>query len=227
MKKISFILMALVCCSAMMAGDMTARAIITMSTISGAEDELEMYEVAEFTSAFEGGYDVRKLMNTGSTALINVFARTEAGDLSSIFTNDLAGTPIVITTNGQTTKYTFTFSQVIGNLILEDMLLHTYTTMTEGGKYSFSADMNQTISDRFRIYKPGEFKVCTTFDHVEIYENTGTNNIVVTNAAGETVVDVAPVPVYQTIDLSGKPSGHYFLTVNGETYEFCNKPVSE
>lgn len=225
MKKIIIILVNIILCSSLMAA-VTEKCWITMTSDQGGTDVVKFYAEEGYTDAFDNSADVTKMWNTGNPTNVNIYCTLPCGDLSSIVTEVIKGLPINIKTNELSENYTFTFSKVLGTVILEDRLLHTYTTMVNDGTYNFTAQKNQTITGRFFIYKPGEFKVCTTFDHVELYDNAGTDNIVITNMAGDTVVNVAPVAIFQSIDLSGKDAGHYVLTVNGTDYEFCNKPVS-
>lgn len=222
MKKLNMMLLALIASLGAMA---QSTVVVNITAANDSKDVLNLIEVSTFSPEYVKGEDAApKLMPAGD----NVYIYSVLGDnlCSQIGTNNLIGTWITVKTNSST-SFTFSFTGKTGKTFnLIDHVLNTSTPMVEGVSYPFTAAANTTISDRFEIgvYTPGEFKVCTTFDHVEIYENQGTDNIVITNAAGETVVDVAPVSVFQSIDLSGKPAGHYFLTVNGETYEFCNKP---
>ena len=190
----------------------------SQSSISG--DFIMMAESPSWSSGKDNGPDGPKYPIPGN---LQIWVPTSFGDMGTLGTDNLEGTPITIQTIGDE-EYTFSFSGVEGReLKFLDKELNKLTVINNTNKYVVTLAKNTTIANRFFIYKP-EFKVCTTFDHVEIYENEGSDNIVITNAAGDTIVDVAPVSVFQTIDLSGKPSGHYFLTVNGETYEFYNKP---
>ncbi len=173
--------------------------------------------------------DIVKMMNAETQ--VSVYAISPSlGNLSQIQTNQLEGTYIGFHANTNT-NYTMTFDWLKGGQVLiRDLYEGTEFYATADKVYNFTvATKKTTYNDRFiigGIHTP-EFKVCTTYDKVEIYDNEGTDNIVITNMAGEKVVDVPPThdPV-QVIDLSGEDAGHYILTVNGTQYEFCNKPES-
>ncbi len=200
--------------------------ITLTNTTSTQSDKVLLIESEDFTPNFENGYDEAKALIGGS---IYVYAITNYGQQSKVYTNSWNNLPIGYqnVTNSAAT-FSFSFDNFKGDFTyyLFDKTLKTMTLIKEGATYEFTVAANEVNETRFEIVKP-TFKVCTTFDQVEIYDNEGSDNIVITNAAGETVVDVVPVAPIQVIDLSGKPAGHYFLTVNGETYEFCNKPEAK
>ena len=64
--------------------------------------------------------------------------------------NDLDGAALGVLTD-EATEYTITFSDVIGKLYLVDG--EKYIEIVEGGSYTFKAEANQTIADRFSISK--------------------------------------------------------------------------
>ena len=231
MKKFSILFALVMAISAMAQTPTFNRIRINLqNTNTTRSDYAYLIESPDFTADFENGYDVIKGTLGGD---IFVYSITTDGRQSDYFNNTLENLPIGFwnkTDNAATMK--FTFSEIQHGLegdftyYLKDNSNDSLTIINQFTEYVFTAAANEQNDTRFMIVKP-EFKVCTTFDHVEIYGNVGSDNIVITNAAGETVVDVAPVPVYQAIDLSGKPAGHYFLTVNGTQYEFFNKPEAK
>ncbi len=201
--------------------------VVNITAANDSKDVLNLIEVSTFSPNYVQGEDAApKLMPAGDN--VYIYSVLDTKNCSQIGTNNLIGTWITLKTNSAT-SYTFSFTGKTGKTFgLIDHVLNITTPMVEGVKYPFTAEANTTISDRFEIgeYVPGEFKVCTTFDHVELYDNAGTDNIVIINKASKKVITVAPShePI-QSIDLSGEDAGHYILTVNGTDYEFCNKPV--
>ena len=243
MKKQLITLIALAISSVAMAA-ITRSAVIKMTMTSQNNtigDDLILVESDSYSTERDLGADIDKQMGV-TTPAVNEFlyafgSFSTTGKLSMLAIDNLEGVPLGIKGNTTDVQYTITFPNVTiiegrDSLYLEDILLKKFTKIRPNDSYTFTIEdgqKGQEINDRFRISipVPGEFKICTTFDHVEIYENTGSDNIVITKMAGDTVVNVAPVPVYQAIDLSGKPAGHYFLTVNGTQYEFFNKPEAK
>lgn len=225
MKKSILLLAAIFCMTNIFAAiTVTAKVkVLVKSASSISGDFIMMVESPDLSSGRDNSYDGPKNPIAGN---LQMWVPASFGDMGTFGTNDLEGTPITVQTIGDE-EYTFSFSGVDGReLKFYDKELNKLTVINSTNTYVVTLDKNTTIANRFFIYKPGEFKVCTTFDHVELYDNAGTDNIVITNMAGDTVVNVAPVAIFQTIDLSGKDAGHYVLTVNGTDYEFCNKPVS-
>lgn len=207
------------------------------TTATETSYKIRITEDDTYSNQFENGVDA-ELLSLSPSNSHSVFLYAFVGNkmCSSVYDSLVTNRHIGFQTNRVDNKYSITFTTVEGrNLKFYDAALDSTFLITSNNQVynfevnttncpSYVAGTNTPINDRFILEPVFEFKVCTTFDHVEIYENQGSDNIVITNAAGETVVDVAPVPVFQTIDLSGKPAGHYFLTVNGTQYEFCNKP---
>lgn len=226
MKRNLFLAIALVSCIGMYADQAEVRITITGETYPNlSNDNVYLMQNTWYSSAKDTS-DIVKMMNPETQ--VSVYAISpNLGNLSTMQIDKLEGTYIGFHANANT-NYKMTFDWLKGaQVLIRDLYEGTEFYATADQVYNFTvATAKTTYNDRFIIggtHIP-EFKICTTFDHVEIYDNEGADNIVITNAAGETVVDEAPVPVFQSIDLSGKPAGHYFLTVNGETYEFCNKP---
>lgn len=213
---------------------LTASLTIKVTSEWSGGDVLVFMEKSTYSDTeADYGADVEKIPNTGEGS-INLYGIVGTKHYSTVAKQHLEGSPIGFMTNEFDTHYdveftTATYADGRDTLFFEDMEKGTLTKIVKGTKFGidFETAAARTIDNRFRIYKPLVFQVCAYYDNVEIQGNTGTDNIVITNAAGDTIVDEAPVPVYQAIDLSGKPAGHYFLTVNGETYEFCNKPEAK
>ena len=170
-----------------------------------------------------------------NTANVNIYVINNE-KYSQLSKQVLSNIPLAIVTNREDASkqtYTLTFNVLDGrNLTLYDKVEDKLIEMT--GTYEFTvnttnctsyvAGTNTRIEDRFMIEPVFEFKVCVTFDQIEIYNNPSKDNIVVTDVNGAKVKDVVPAGRIQVISMTDQPAGHYFLTVNGETYEFCNKP---
>ena len=136
---------------------LTARARITVSSPSGKSDMLSLVENTDYTSGFDNGYDVVKMMNTDSLA-INLYAEVEGNYVSTLATNDLTNTQLIFDGNGVDESYTFTFSNVTGTLTLYDIYNNISTTLTEGGTYIFSSLYLEDIGNRFCInYQPSYY----------------------------------------------------------------------
>lgn len=200
-----------------------------------AGDKVNLLVGSGFTTDFDNDYDKSKKMGSAeSPTVINFYAYCAGWlEVSPKYAANAAepvadGQPFVFESNDLDTEYTITFSikQGTPKWYFYDAQLDSATLITDGGTYVFTQAVSTKAETRFRIQAP-EFKICTTYDAVEIYGNEGTDNIVITTLANDTIVNVAPVEVFQTIDLSDKAAGHYVLTVNGTQYEFCNKPVSD
>lgn len=174
--------------------------------------------------------DVDKIPNTGEGS-INLYGFKGTKHYSTVAKQHLEGSPIGLMTNEFDSHYDVEFTTAKyadgrDTLYFEDLEKGTLTKIVKGTKFSldFETAKKDTIEDRFRIYKPYAFQVCAYKNYVEITGNEGTDNIVITTLAGDTVVNIAPQLGIQTFDLSGKDAGHYILTVNGTDYEFINKP---
>lgn len=228
MKKTLIFIAMMICSLAVVTAANTAQFIAYVAAANDATcmDQSIYLENASYTPAFVNKQDATKMDRVAGKPY--VYTLVEGKICGVTATNNLEGTFIVVCTTAAT-EYVFSFANVAGRqLYLKDHVTNVLTPITTTDKYTFSAAANSTLADRFEIVvRTPEFKICTTYDHVELYDNAGTDNIVITNMAGDTVVNVAPVAIFQSIDLSGKDAGHYVLTVNGTQYEFCNKPVSE
>lgn len=228
MKKLFLSITMLICAVAVaMAADNTAQFIAYVAEANDATNkDMSIYlENAGYSPAFNNkGEDATKMARVANKPY--VYTLIEGNLCGSTGTNNLEGTFIVVCT-ATATQYTFSFASVDGrDLYLKDHVTNTYTCIKSTNTYTFTAAANSTLDDRFEIVSAPAFQVCAYYDNVKITGNIGTDNIVITTLANDTIVNVAPQMGVQTIDMSGKDAGHYVLTVNGTNYEFCNKPVS-
>jgi len=124
-----------------------AIACVQLTSINGKRDKLYLFEGADYSSAFDKGYDARKMNTSG----MHIAALDADNELAIIATDNLEGTALTLTT-GNATDYTLSFSNVSGKaLAIYDVLTDVTTNMVEGATYSFSADANTTIDNRFRV----------------------------------------------------------------------------
>ncbi len=219
---------------AMSAQTITASGTITMKGVpSGTSDVLEIYQITEaHANSFDNGWDATKMMNTLLPTSVNLYAQTSYGKLSIVALPDIAGLPLPIITNENETSYVFSFSDVDGDIKIEDMELDSIHPMSKGN-YAFTAESGKkTIANRFRIYKPftgdaGDLVVCVYYSSIEIQNNPYTTDIVVKDLDGNVVLTKTARTTPQTISLENLAAGHYILVIGDKTYEFCNKPVSD
>lgn len=234
MKKSLLMIAAILGSMALSAQTFTASCTITMKGVpSGTPDELYIYEIKEaHADKFDNGMDATKMINNRLSTSVNVYAQTSYGKLSTVALPDIKGLPLPIITNESETNYVFSFSDVDGDIKLDDMELDSIHPMSKGD-YAFVAENGKkTIANRFRIYKPftpdaGELAVCVYFDNIEITNNPYTDNIVVKDMEGNVVLTKAPRATPQVISLENLASGHYFLEIGTESFEFYNKPEAK
>ena len=133
----------------------------------GWRDQVFLLESEEYDAAFENGYDAHKLMQGN----LNIF--TVEGDeaLAVDATNSIAGTRIGVRT-GAETAYTLTFGALNGETewALYDVETKETIDIEEGMQYTFFAEPNSEIRDRFYIAERNDAPAITT-DLEEV--NTG------------------------------------------------------
>lgn len=130
-------------------------------------DCLFMLESERFDAAYEEGYDARRI----SSEALDIFTIRENDQLSIDATNSLIGTHVGVRT-GEETMYTFFFSHLNSEkeLALLDWETEQITEITENAEYTFFAEPNSMITDRFEIIewdgsnKPG---IATGVENVE------------------------------------------------------------
>lgn len=134
---------------------------------NGWMDHLFMIESEQFNTKYEGGYDARKRMGDE----LNIFAVENNDQLSVDATNSIIGTRVGVRT-GEETMYTMFFSHLNSEkeLALLDWETEQITEITENAEYTFFAEPNSMITDRFEIIewdgsnKPG---IATGVENVE------------------------------------------------------------
>lgn len=120
---------------------------VTISA-NGWSDNLYMLESDSYDKAFEAGYDAAK-MNSGE---FNVFALEGESRLAVDATNNIIGTYVGVRT-GEETTYTLSFSHLMTNneLFLLDKEANEIVDIYDGVEYTFYAEPNTEITERFQI----------------------------------------------------------------------------
>lgn len=241
-KNILLIAMAFVCSSIYAAvPDITANMTITISHDQAANDDVvNLYEMPTATLAQMKLYSSSKRINGGLPENLNIYALNDSvfeGRLGTLATTSLINQYIGVATNQVATNYEFKFTNVSitdpeRKLYLVDLQEGSKKEIVEDMTYSFVAAMADTIETRFMIDReltpdPGELAVCVYFNEIQINNNPYTTDIVIKDAEGNVVLTKVARATPQVISLEELASGHYFLEIGTETYEFCNKPEAK
>lgn len=239
-KSISLLFAILVAGFSFAASKYNALTQIELKSQSGATNAVLVVENPNAATEMDSANLATYFEYVENTANVNIYVINNE-KYSQLSKQVLSNIPVGVVTNREDASkqtYTLTFNKLEGrNLLLYDVALDSLVEMSNGGKYvfevnktncpSYVAGTNTRIEDRFIIEPVFEFKVCVTFDQIEIYNNPSKDNIVVTDVNGAKVKDIVPAGRIQVISMTDQPAGHYFLTVNGETFEFYNKPEAK
>ncbi len=125
----------------------------------GVADNLYMLESDQYDTAFENGYDAKK-MNSGEA---NIFSVEGDDYLAVDATNSLIGTQIGVRT-GDTTAYVLVFTHLNSErpLSLLDNETNETIDINEGTEYTFFAVPNSEITGRFSIVESANAPTVTT-----------------------------------------------------------------
>ena len=125
----------------------------------GWKDHVFLLESEEYDAAFENGYDAHKLVSGN----LNIFTLENEEVLAVDATNRIAGTKIGVRT-GAETAYTLTFGAVSGETewSLYDAETQETVDIEEGKQYTFFAEPNSEIRDRFYIAERNDSPAVTT-----------------------------------------------------------------
>lgn len=125
----------------------------------GWKDQVFLLESEEYDAAFENGYDAHKLMSGN----LNIFALEGEDALAVDATNSIAGTKIAVRT-GAETAYTLTFGALSGEAewSLYDAETKETVDIEEGSQYTFFAEPNTVLADRFQIQERNDMPAITT-----------------------------------------------------------------
>lgn len=126
---------------------------------NGWSDKLYMLESESYDKSYEMGYDALKM----ASGELNIFAVEEDKQLAVDATNNMVGTYIGVRTSAETT-YSLTFSHVISehDLLLFDSETNEVLDIVDGLDYTFTAEPNAIITDRFQILEREKAPEVTT-----------------------------------------------------------------
>ena len=194
---------------------------VKLTAANGRMDNVYLLQNTAFHANTKDVGESTKMMN--AVPNVNIYVAAPYGDMSTLKTNDLMGTRLAIQTNSQT-EYTLSFDWLKGgSLYLKDNVTGAVIPVTASQQYAFTAEAKATIADRFSFVAApvgGTYEICHRYGRLQISNYpvaTNTDNIVVKDEAGAVVKEVAPMAVYQEIDLSGLAAGHYTVEANGQT----------
>ena len=133
--------------------------LCVMVEADGWRDQVYLLESEEYDAAFENGYDAHKLMQGN----LNIFTLEGEEALAVDATNRIAGTKIGVRT-GEETAYTLTFGALSGETewSLFDAQAQETIAIEEGMQYTFFAEPNSEIRDRFYITERNDAPAITT-----------------------------------------------------------------
>ncbi len=133
--------------------------LCVMVEADGWKDQVFLLESEEYDAAFENGYDAHKLMQGN----LNIFTLEGEDALAVDATNRIAGTKIGVRT-GEETAYTLTFGALSGETewSLYDAQAQETIAIEEGTQYTFFAEPNSEIRDRFYITERNDAPAITT-----------------------------------------------------------------
>lgn len=133
--------------------------LCVMVEADGWRDQVYLLESEEYDAAFENGYDAHKLMQGN----LNIFTLEGEEALAVDATNCIAGTKIGVRT-GEETAYTLTFGALSGETewSLFDAQAQETIAIEEGMQYTFFAEPNSEIRDRFYITERNDAPAITT-----------------------------------------------------------------
>lgn len=220
MKAMKFMAVVAMCAMTLAASaTKTAQAKIAISSTDGGDDALYIMENTDNSSAFEAGKDVEKIMNTGQTYNINLYAVLGGYNLSMVYTNDITNLPLTFKA-GSATHYTMTFSNVYGTVKLYDAVTAQEITLANNGSYEFDCAANATLADRFVINRPAP-AVPSICHYGNVLKVSGSNGMVVkvhNMDDTDAMADVTITSDDQDIDISALTADTQYKVVwNGQT----------
>lgn len=132
---------------------------------NGEVDHLYVLESEDRLPEFENGYDAHKMLNPG----MNIFAVEAEDELISVdATNSIIGTRVGVRT-GEETAYTLIFSHLksYDDLMLYDAETGDEVDINEGAMYTFFAEPNSVITERFEIVEREAPSITTGVDNAD------------------------------------------------------------
>ena len=220
MKTIKISTIAVFCVMALAASAaVTSKAKITISSVGGGSDDLYLVEGTDYTAGYDFGSDAEKIMNSGQTFNINLYAVSGGTNYSMFCTNDMKELPLTFQSNQTETNYTMTFSYVEGTVVLYDQADNSYHTLANNETYNFTCAANSTIANRFIInHAPLAAGICHRYGKLQVSGSNG-QSVAVKNMddSATSIGTVAITADYQEIDLAGLAAGQYKVEWNSQT----------
>ena len=168
--------------------DAMMRVVVTAA--NGQKDAVRFVEGANYSDAFENGYDASKFMNAKS---INVFATVNGEEFGTVATDNLSGKTITINTNSEL-AYTISFTNVNNeDYALRDNVTGQVINIEEGATYEFAAQPNSTVEGRFEIVNRANMP--TAIKNTEVKANVKGIYTIMGQYLGENF-DILPAGVY-------------------------------
>ena len=149
--------------ASMGADEITGALKITISA-EGRSDKCYLLESENYESSFEAGYDATKKMS----GRFNIFTIAEEKQLAVNATNSIDGTRIGVRT-GEEMTYTMKFSHMDSEtpLVLWDKEARFKMLISEETEYTFNAEPNSEITERFQIIAADIPAVTTGVEDIE------------------------------------------------------------
>lgn len=213
---------------------------IVFKANNGQQATSRWYQAADaIDTEFQTGKDATVLnMPAGDgsgSEQVFIYNAAPYGNMSSLYTTKLEGKFISIKTDNVDTEYRFVFDALYPDtkeIRIIDHELDSIVKVVKNAEYKFTAQPNKTYANRFQFYEEfhgdeGDLAVCVYFDNISINNNPYTTDIVIKDAEGNVVLTKVARATPQVISLEELASGHYFLEIGTESFEFCNKPEAK
>lgn len=238
MKKIIISVVALTMGMMAMAAE-TAYVQIKITGENGGASNVYLTEDDAYTSAYEGGADVEKIMSQSNNKSLLLYGFVGTTPCEQVVTNNLDELALGFTTNQLDQNYTLTFIDVEGRVLkLYDLVENQEITITNNGTYLFSVTAAQVgrvaINDRFVINyvapAPLVQGICFNYNKLQLTKYDGaTVEVFADGAATATVTENVVGDATYEIDLSALASGKYKVAISGiatpEEYIIDVKPA--
>ena len=133
------------------------RAMFVSMEANGQRDIVRIIESEKFSTSIDGGYDAQ-ILPAGN---FNIFTIEDDAHLSVNATNSIIGTRVGVRT-GEETAYTMTFNYEDDDLALVDVETGDELEIFDGMQYTFFAEPNTEITERFMIVERADAPSVTT-----------------------------------------------------------------
>lgn len=200
---------------AAMAVTYTGKATLTLTSATGKKGLAVVAQSNDLNAGLNSGYCAPINMEDVNVAIYAIFG---GKNYQTFGTKTLGEMQFGIKTNADT-EYTLSVSDAEGTLMLKDAVTGKVIKLVNGATYTFTAEANKTITDRFALTTTVPYEICHRYGALQItgYPESAAN-VVIKDEAGVEVKNVAIIDhAYQEIDLSGLAAGHYTVEANGQT----------